>query len=63
MSSVLTVTAYGLKGADAAQFSEIAKEAEAATRCQMPTGVPNSRGRHSGVGTGFLGSSRLDAGQ
>jgi osmotically inducible protein OsmC len=28
MSSKLSVTAYGLKGADAAQFSEIAKEAE-----------------------------------
>src|SRR5580765_7786414 len=27
-SSKLTVTAYGLKGADAAQFDEIAKEAE-----------------------------------
>ncbi len=28
MSSKLTVTAYGLKGADAAQFKEIAKEAD-----------------------------------
>ncbi len=33
MSSALTVTAYGLKGADAAQFSEIAKEAEG--RCPV----------------------------
>ena len=32
-SSKLTVTAYGLKGADAAQFSEIAKEAEG--RCPV----------------------------
>src|SRR5687768_4529207 len=28
MSSKLTVTAYGLKGLDAAQFTEVAKEAE-----------------------------------
>ena len=28
MSSKLTVTAYGLKGLDAAQFAEVAKEAE-----------------------------------
>src|SRR4030088_2666658 len=28
MSSKLSVTAYGLKGADAAQFTEIAREAE-----------------------------------
>lgn len=28
LSSKLTVTAYGLKGADAAQFTEIAKEAD-----------------------------------
>ena len=33
MSSALTVTAYGLKGADAAQFVEIAKEAEG--RCPV----------------------------
>ena len=33
MSSALTVTAYGLKGADAAQFAEIAKEAEG--RCPV----------------------------
>ena len=33
MSSALTVTAYGLKGADAAQFSDIAKEAEG--RCPV----------------------------
>jgi len=33
MSSALTVTAYGLKGANAAQFSEIAKEAEG--RCPV----------------------------
>ncbi|HWF84703.1 MAG TPA: OsmC family protein, partial [Vicinamibacterales bacterium] len=33
LSSKLTVTAYGLKGADAAQFTEIAKEAEG--RCPV----------------------------
>ena len=33
VSSALTVTAYGLKGADAAQFAEIAKEAEG--RCPV----------------------------
>jgi len=33
VSSKLTVTAYGLKGADAAQFVEIAKEAEG--RCPV----------------------------
>lgn len=33
MSSNLTVTAYGLKGADASQFVEIAKEAEG--RCPV----------------------------
>ena len=33
MSSNLTVTAYGLKGADAAQFTEIAKEADG--RCPV----------------------------
>ena len=33
MSSALTVTAYGLKGADAAQFVEIAREAEG--RCPV----------------------------
>ena len=33
MSSALTVTAYGLKGADAAQFAEIAKEAD--DRCPV----------------------------
>ena len=33
MSSNLTVTAYGLKGADAAQFVEIAKEADG--RCPV----------------------------
>ena len=33
MSSKLTVTAYGLKGLDAAQFSEVAKEAEG--RCPV----------------------------
>jgi lipoyl-dependent peroxiredoxin len=33
MSSKLSVTAYGLKGADAAQFGEIAKEAEG--RCPV----------------------------
>jgi osmotically inducible protein OsmC len=33
MSSKLKVTAYGLKGADAAQFAEIAKEAEG--RCPV----------------------------
>ncbi len=33
VSSKLTVTAYGLKGADAAQFTEIAKEAEG--RCPV----------------------------
>ena len=33
MSSALAVTAYGLKGADGAQFSEIAKEAEG--RCPV----------------------------
>ena len=33
VSSALTVTAYGLKGADAAQFVEIAKEAEG--RCPV----------------------------
>ena len=33
MSSKLSVTAYGLKGADASQFAEIAKEAEG--RCPV----------------------------
>ena len=33
VSSKLTVTAYGLKGADAAQFAQIAKEAEG--RCPV----------------------------
>jgi osmotically inducible protein OsmC len=33
MSSKLSVTAYGLKGADAAQFAEIAREAEG--RCPV----------------------------
>src|ERR1700674_396081 len=33
VSSKLTVTAYGLKGADAAQFAEIAREAEG--RCPV----------------------------
>jgi osmotically inducible protein OsmC len=33
VSSKLTVTAYGLKGADAAQFAEIAKEAEGRGAC------------------------------
>ncbi len=33
LASKLTVTAYGLKGADAAQFTEIAKEAEG--RCPV----------------------------
>ena len=33
MSSKLTVTAYGLKGLDAAQFADVAKEAEG--RCPV----------------------------
>ena len=33
MSSQLTVTAYGLKGLDASQFAEVAKEAEG--RCPV----------------------------
>ena len=33
VSSKLTVTAYGLKGLDAAQFAEVAKEAEG--RCPV----------------------------